>query len=884
MKANALSARSSAAADEVAESLLADIVDEITQRLNAGETVNIDEYATRYPEIADTLACVVETLILVRQSPSIDTTDAPQADGSAVGQLGDFRILRELGRGGMGVVYEAEQISLGRRVALKVLPFAAMLDKQQLARFKNEARAAATLDHPNIVAIYSVGVERSVHFYAMQLIEGQSLAEVIDQLRQSHLPRPLGEGRGEGAFGEGRGGRSRSEGNRVDEQRGTSSENQVSSPPLDGEGCRDTLAVANLPTLHAPSSSLQADTSPIAHLSTLPDFSSKEYYHSVAMLGIQAAEALDHAHQNGILHRDIKPANLLVDDTGKLWITDFGLARIEQDAGMTMTGDVLGTLRYMSPEQALAKRVVVDHRSDIYSLGVTLYELLTLQPAFTGDDRQELLRQIAYEDPRPLRQINARISPDLETIVLKAMDKDREDRYQTAQQFAADLLAFLEDQPIQARAPLLWQRAAKWSRRRRPLVVSLGLSLMALVTVSVALLTVSNVAITKERNEKTAALQTSERNYKRALSAVDQLLARVGNQALAEVPQLDQLRKDILDDALEFYQEFLEENPADSDVRFNAAALYTRVGMINHDFGRYPEATRYRDKAIAILEQLHRCEPENPAYRFELATALYQRAWISSRPEYRRRAVKLFRGLVEEYPENGSYRNLLADSLLASLSWLVHEPKIGQRVDIDAALPIAEQALRVAKSQQVDKRFLAEALSYRGKLEICQGQLNEAEKTFLQAIEIARMGLRQDSSTGRAREHLLAHYGRLGFLLEQRGKLQDAEKWYREAFATAESLRHDFPGMKNLRHSAGAGNPRDALIRILLKQQQTDEATELLRNMDMFDEHDLAWRAASYEKLGQTELAEADYQTINARSISRGSGGTADSRISKPDE
>ena len=230
----------------------------------------------------------------------------------------------------MGVVYEAEQLSLGRRVALKVLPFAAMLDKQQLARFKNEARAAATLDHPNIVAIYSVGVERGVHYYAMQLIEGQSLAQVIgQQLRMPESPLPLGREAGEAR----------------------------SPTKLDADNRHQPSRSARDRPLHTT----------IAALSTLPDFDSREYFRTVARLGIQAAEALDHAHQNGILHRDIKPANLLVDDAGKLWITDFGLARIEADAGMTMTGDLLGTLRYMSPEQALAKRVVVDHRSDIYS-------------------------------------------------------------------------------------------------------------------------------------------------------------------------------------------------------------------------------------------------------------------------------------------------------------------------------------------------------------------------------------------------------------------------------------------------------------------------------------------------------------------------------------
>ena len=345
--------------------------------------------------------------------------------------LGDFRILRELGRGGMGVVYEAEQLSLGRRIALKVLPFAAMLDKQQLARFKNEARAAATLDHPNIVAIYSVGAERSVHYYAMQLVEGQSLAQMIAKLRgKSDVRDPLSVAE-TAAF----------------------SAAPAPSPPLtpphrgEGDGCtvRDLQAA----------------------ISTLLVVDSREYFRSVSQLGIQAAEALDHAHQNGILHRDIKPANLLVDDSGKLWITDFGLARIEADAGMTMTGDMLGTLRYMSPEQALAKRVVVDHRSDIYSLGVTLYELLTLRPAFAGDDRHELLRQIAFEEPRKPRQINGRIPQDLETIVLKALEKNPLDRYVTAREMADDLRRFSEHRSIHARRPTLLQRTQKLLRRHR---------------------------------------------------------------------------------------------------------------------------------------------------------------------------------------------------------------------------------------------------------------------------------------------------------------------------------------------------------------------------------------------------------------------------------
>jgi tetratricopeptide (TPR) repeat protein len=197
---------------------------------------------------------------------------------------------------------------------------------------------------------------------------------------------------------------------------------------------------------------------------------------------VQAAEALDHAHQAGIVHRDVKPGNLLLDARGNLWVTDFGLAHVQHgEASLTMTGDLVGTLRYMSPEQALAKRVPIDHRTDVYSLGATLYELLTLRPAFAGKDRQELLRQIAFEEPAPPRRLDRAIPAELETIVLKALEKGPADRYATAQELADDLRRFLEDRPIRARRPSPAQRLRKWGRRHRAAVTAAALCLLVTV-------------------------------------------------------------------------------------------------------------------------------------------------------------------------------------------------------------------------------------------------------------------------------------------------------------------------------------------------------------------------------------------------------------------
>jgi hypothetical protein len=253
-------------------------------------------------------------------------------------------------------------------------------------------------------------------------------------------------------------------------------------------------------------------------LSTLPSPSDRAFHRLMARLGIQAAEALEYAHQMGIIHRDIKPGNLMVDGRGHLWITDFGLAHCHGQAGLTMTGDLLGTLRYMSPEQALARRSV-DHRSDIYSLGATLYELLTLEPAFPGNDQQELLRQVAFEEPRLPRRLNRAVPRELETIVGKAMEKDPQERYATAQELADDLERFLKDEPIQARRPNRVQRGWKWVRRNRAVAAALaGMALLLVVIAAGALVAAVHFRHQEqqqralaEKNENLAADKEQER-------------------------------------------------------------------------------------------------------------------------------------------------------------------------------------------------------------------------------------------------------------------------------------------------------------------------------------------------------------------------------------
>jgi WD40 repeat protein len=255
------------------------------------------------------------------------------------------------------------------------------------------------------------------------------------------------------------------------------------------------------------------------------------YFRTVAALGVQGAEALEHAHQLGVIHRDIKPANLLVDGRGHLWVTDFGLAQFQQGGGLTMTGDLVGTLRYMSPEQALAHRVAVDHRTDVYSLGATLYELLALEPPFRGTDRQELLRQIAFEEPRAPRRLNPAIPAELETIVLKALAKNPDERYATAQELADDLRRFLEDKPIRARRPTLAQKVKKWARRHPGMVWTAALSALLLLACTAAELAVNNALIRQEEKKTAAALkQAVDAEKERELSLYYATIGWVGRE------------------------------------------------------------------------------------------------------------------------------------------------------------------------------------------------------------------------------------------------------------------------------------------------------------------------------------------------------------------
>ena len=439
-----------------------ELADAFLERYRRGERPSLSEYARQHPELAEQIRELFPALVAIEELGCRGVAaGAPQRmeASSLPRSLGDYVIVREIGRGGMGVVYEAVQESLGRRVALKVLPYHGLLDPHHLERFRREARAVARLHHTNIVPVFGVGEHEGLHYYAMQFIDGQPLHEVLQVVKRLPArkePSPLARGAvasvAESLLS------------------GHFAESALAVPPA-GSGRAGEGAANTRPNVRA-----EAWASPRAGHSHLISQRETQYFRQVAQIGVQVAEALEYAHREGVLHRDIKPSNLLLDIHGRVWVTDFGLAKADETQELTDPGNIVGTLCYMAPERFQGH---ADARSDVYGLGITLYELATLQAAFADPQRARVIERVTYEEPRRPRKLDAKIPRDLETIILKAIAKDPSQRYATAGALADDLRRFLADRPIRARRTSLRERLWR-SCRRNPVMAALTCAVAAM--------------------------------------------------------------------------------------------------------------------------------------------------------------------------------------------------------------------------------------------------------------------------------------------------------------------------------------------------------------------------------------------------------------------
>ncbi|MHB1556955.1 MAG: WD40 repeat domain-containing serine/threonine protein kinase [Isosphaeraceae bacterium] len=549
---------------------LGEAIEQYLELAERDQAPDIETFLARHEDIREDLGAALEGLELVHGLVGRGGSTPSSGRGSSTrwlesGQrIAGYRIVRELGRGGMGTVYEAVHVGLDRPVALKVLGTHAAPDSSARRRFINEAKTAAALHHTHIVPVFDVGQVGGLCYYAMQRIEGSGLDRVIRHLRRTRAP--AGGPAGSSSSGEAGTAGASSFGSKIGQiwvrvspgwlwrpprrvpavPRGDASAVHawersgagISQAPsgLEGLGIHPPIPALDTtaswagsrpsrrdPARSSPSCSrhgledpsgsaiggvgataLHAAEAPVGRSDEPPPFDpprGSAYFRWVAAVGLQAADALAHAHHQGVIHRDVKPSNLLIDARGNIWVTDFGLARRLADPGHTLHDGLLGTPRYMSPEQARTAGNV-DGRTDVYSLGATLYELLTLRPPFDGQSAAELIDQIGRDDPAPPRRYEPRIPRDLETIVLKALAKRPVDRYASAAELAEDLARFLSHAPVRARriGPVgrLWRVA-----RRHPQIA--GVTTAAAATV-LAVATYAYVRVLGERDEKTKAL------------------------------------------------------------------------------------------------------------------------------------------------------------------------------------------------------------------------------------------------------------------------------------------------------------------------------------------------------------------------------------------
>ena len=621
---------------------LEQLAEEFVERRRRGENVSITEYAQGHPELATRIRELFPTLVLMEECKQVrELTSSVVPSVKRLERLGDFRILREIGRGGMGVVYEAEQESLSRHVALKVLPSSCLASPTRLQRFLHEAQAAARLHHTNIVPVFGVGEQDDLHYFVMQYIPGQSLDSVVDAL--SH-PDGLASGRPTPPS------ESKTISQDLHAWSDTASHGLHSASTWDqpiairqkGQGDASDGSVAAFGTSDAArmllsglsfsdavasSSETIRPSEPAAPIFTGPR--DGRYWRSVARIGVQVADALEYAHRQGILHRDIKPSNLLLDPGGTVWVTDFGLAKSADLDNLTHSGDMVGTLRYMAPERFAGK---ADARSDVYSLGLTLYELLALRPAFDETDRGLLIHQVTQEEPPRLRKLDPAIPRDLETIVVKAISSQPSQRYPSAGELAADLRCYLEDRLIRARRATLVARTWRWCRRNRA-VAALGAAAMLLL---VAVAVVASVGYARthqalaraevERTRTKAQRERAEKNVHLATKAFEEIFSKIISDSVAEPSQqgedddwpdpvwetvVSDRDAAVLESMLKFYDQFAEQNDSDVKLRKETARAYRRVGDIQRRLGQYAKAeTAYRH-ALTVYQRLADASPES---------------------------------------------------------------------------------------------------------------------------------------------------------------------------------------------------------------------------------------------------------------------------------
>jgi serine/threonine protein kinase len=668
------------------EQRLDEVIAAYVQAVEAGQKPDRDELLARHLDLAaelsdyfadqdrfTRLAAPLRAMVSVARSDEQPARKPKEpAAGVRVGYFGDYELMGEIARGGMGIVYKARQRALRRTVALKMIRAVNLASDTDVRRFHAEAEAIANLDHPNIVPIYEIGEFQGQHYFTMKLIDGGSLTQ-----RLADVGLPL-----------------------IDRETGRDAYGQVWT----------TQQLAER----------QAD---------------------IARLMVTVAQAVQYAHERGLLHRDLKPANILLDAEGRPHVSDFGLAKhLQDDPSLTQSGAIVGTPSYMSPEQATGHRHRLTTAADIYSLGAILYELLTGWPPFRADTPLETLRQVMDRETVRPRTLNSAVNRDLETICLKCLDKDPANRYGSAEVLAADLQAFVDDRPIQARPPTAFGQFWRWCRRdaahvrRRPRHRGVAIVVVVVLLCLLGWMFLRTVAVQRQRMlaialEERVRAQAAEADLRIAKetskSILDQLLSKVSEE-MAHAPHSEQADK----------------------IKQVTGEIYLKQATQDSEQGRMEQAMAANRKALVLFEQLVAAAPKSTAYRADLARTEHQ-----------------------------------LGSLLRSA---------GRRAEAEAtfakALQLTEMLVSDEPSAPDHRAELAGLYSDRGELLADAGKFAEAEQLYRKALALQQKLVSKAPDIAEYRAGLASTLLRLGRLQQKTGRAAEAEQMLRQGQAIQERL------------------------------------------------------------------------------------------------
>ncbi|MBL9125583.1 MAG: protein kinase [Planctomycetaceae bacterium] len=767
--------------------LLEGILTEFAERCRRGEEVRVEEYLDRHPQLASELREVLPALRKLNTlAPAASDERAALLPSQLPARIGEYRIVGELGRGGMGVVYQAIQESLNRRVALKVVARPPAEHDAGRERFSREARIAAQLHHTNIVPVFGAGVAENLLFYAMQYIEGESLDRVIAQLREfeSDLdadfrwiqsPPPARR-------------RSAPLALRILSGRLAAA---GESPSDSGDNPAESGAASAISTASA-----SMRVCPTGHCA------------SVARLGVQVAGALAHAHAHGILHRDIKPSNLILDPAGTVWLTDFGLAQREAEPGLTSAGDLVGTLRYLAPERF---RGEVDARADVYALGLVLYELLTFRPAFAETNRQALMEQICGAELPSPRTVRRGIPRDLETIVLKAAAHEPTQRYSSAAALADDLNRFLAGRPVLARPLGPWGRFWRW-RRRNPVVAGLASLLLLVLLTSLPIVTWQwrraerNFQLAAEM-ERTALAHAAdavhqrdraEQNFLRARQAVDDYLTTISENNLLDVPTLEPVRVELLSRARAFYEGFVADETRDPQLQCELAATYIRLSQATHDVNG--DWLPLFERGLTLLEHAQAAGVPLANSRSWREGVYNTRAGQLTIAEPDRllplleRAIAIWTALVARQPEIDGFASDLAG--LHLMRGLLHLETPGERPpreDFERSRTIREQLAQRWPDELKFRYGLGESYAMLGIVHLREKQLDEAWELTQRSRELLEPLVRERPAATRMASILAAVQQWLAQIRLQQGRPLEALQEFQRAIDIQRRLAREYP-------------------------------------------------------------------------------------------